>query len=108
MGPICHSALNLARLDDDLFPSRYPDFVSSGITDAATIRAAILAGKDPADLTDPTAAGETGEAEDVGNSFVVLERTGRAVTPESGHETTGPTEAFGERIRRTAPDRHGW
>ncbi|MGB5340354.1 MAG: retention module-containing protein, partial [Gammaproteobacteria bacterium] len=94
---------SFARLDDDLFPSRYPDYISSGITDAATIRAAILAGQDPADVTRAPAAGATSESEDVGNSFVVLERTGRAVTPESGHETTGPTEAFGEITEELLP-----
>lgn len=85
-----------ARLDDELFPSQYPAFLSAGIEDAEFIRQAILAGKDPAEFGRAPAAGAETIAEDAGHSFVRLDPSGRAVTPESGYETTPLSYGFSE------------
>ncbi len=85
-----------AHLGDDLFPSQYSDFLSAGITDAETIHAAILEGKDPTELTEAPAAGVAGVMEDEGTTVVRLEATGRVVTPESGFVTTPVGYGFSE------------
>ena len=83
-----------ATLNDDLFSSRYADFLGAGVDDPAAIQAAILAGQDPSrDAPAPGAGQATGNE---GHTFIQIDASGRAVTPESGHETHGQTLPFNQ------------
>ncbi|WP_156473737.1 retention module-containing protein, partial [Neptuniibacter marinus] len=64
---------------------------SEAAADAESIQAAILAGADPTDVAEETAAGgEQGGAEgNEGSSTVNIQRTAEEVDPNAGYETTG-------------------
>ena len=86
IGPDFH-----ANLNDELFSPKYEAFLEQDLEDPSAIQAAILAGQDPStDLTTP-GAGESGNE---GGEAVYIEPSGRAVTPESGHDTHGQELPF--------------
>jgi VCBS repeat-containing protein len=67
--------------------------------DADAIQAAILAGADPTQITDATAAGAGTQADgNEGHAPVVIDYLAPQVTPESGFDTTGISVAFPEII----------
>ena len=63
------------------------EFLASGIDDPAEIQAAILAGRDPSQDAPAPGVGETESNE--GHTHIRILPSGRAVTPDSGHETHG-------------------
>ena len=65
--------------------------------DADAIQQAILAGVDPTELTEATAAGAgAGTGGNEGSEFVTVDYLAPEVTPESGFETTGISIEFDE------------
>jgi T1SS-143 domain-containing protein len=72
-----------------------PATLASARADAAGIVQSILEGEDPTETAEAPAAGEAVQ-EDSGTSVVRLEESGRRVTPESGHETTGIGYGFAD------------
>ncbi len=82
-----------ARLDDALLPP--PDSLpeSPGIETPGDLEETIRAGGDPTEVTEPPAAGEAVQA-DSGISFVRLDPSNLAVTPDSGFETTAVGYGF--------------
>ncbi|MDP1166090.1 retention module-containing protein, partial [Klebsiella pneumoniae] len=68
----------------------YP--VDESIASVDAIQAAILAGQDPTEVLEPTAAGAPAAGGTDGNEgadFVQLSRTAGETTPEAGYETIG-------------------
>ena len=64
------------------------------LDDVDAIQAAILAGQDPTEVGEATAAGAPGAGADGGNEgadFVTLERTAEEVDPTAGYDTIGLT-----------------
>jgi hypothetical protein len=84
-----------ATLNDDLFASTYADFLETGLVDPAAIQAAILAGRDPGRDAPAPAAGEQ-RADNEGHTHIQIAPSGRAVTPESGHDTHGQALPFNQ------------
>jgi VCBS repeat-containing protein len=90
-----------ALLDNAIFN---PEAVAAEPTatadsDADAIQAAILAGADPTQITDATAAGAGTQADgNEGHAPVVIDYLAPQVTPESGFDTTGISVAFPEII----------
>ncbi len=66
---------------------------SEATADVAALQQAILAGQDPTEILEPTAAGETAagtpDAGNEGADFIQLERTAGETTPEAGYDTIG-------------------
>ncbi|MEN8108534.1 MAG: retention module-containing protein, partial [Pseudomonadota bacterium] len=81
---------DMAQLNDSaLLPGiEQPTVLSSAITDTDEILQDILEGEDPTETAEAPAAGEEVQ-EDSGNTFIRIAESGRAVTPDSGYETTG-------------------
>lgn len=107
------STLNLgpdfsAYLDDSLLPPEESLQKSPGIEAPEVLEETILAGEDPAEVTEPPAAGDQAGQEDSGISFVRLDPSNLAVTPESGFETTpvgyGFTDPREELLQTPQPD----
>src|SRR5690554_2311663 len=67
--------------------------VDSATADITALQQAILAGQDPTEILDPTAAGAPAAgapaAGNEGADFVQLQRTGAETTPEAGYDTIG-------------------
>ncbi|WP_428623350.1 retention module-containing protein [Sedimenticola sp.] len=76
-------------LNDEVYDPAVAQEISDRATTIDAIQQAILAGADPTQVLDATAAG-AGEATGDGNQGQVsVERTGAETTPESGFETSG-------------------
>jgi len=75
-----------ARMDDSV-PTLPGHTEAPALSDPAEIQAAILAGRDPSQEATAPGAGEPGSSE--GGVPVILSPSGRAVTPDSGHDTHG-------------------
>ncbi len=82
----------VADLNDVFFPGTYAKYLESGLDEAASIQAAIRAGRDPSEDAPAPGAGELRSSE--GGEAVILQASTRAVTPESGHETHGQELPF--------------
>ncbi|HSG11004.1 MAG TPA: retention module-containing protein, partial [Gammaproteobacteria bacterium] len=76
-----------SRLGGSNIAQQEGEFLTSGIDDPAEIQAAILAGRDPSQDAPAPGVGETESNE--GHTHVRILPSGRAVTPDSGHETHG-------------------
>ncbi|MET4000679.1 retention module-containing protein, partial [Marinobacterium sp. MBR-109] len=67
--------------------------VDSATADVTALQQAILAGQDPTEILEPTAAGAPAAgapgAGNEGADFVTLQRTGAETTPEAGYDTIG-------------------
>jgi Ca2+-binding RTX toxin-like protein len=65
------------------------------VDDIDAIQQALLAGEDPTEVADPTAAGPGAQPTSEGGSeAVVVDYLAPRITPDSGFETTGPGIAF--------------
>ncbi|HCC81441.1 MAG TPA: hypothetical protein DEQ25_09170, partial [Methylophaga sp.] len=65
------------------------------VDDIDAIQQALLAGEDPTQVADPTAAGPGAQPTSEGGSeAVVVDYLAPRITPDSGFETTGPGIAF--------------
>jgi hypothetical protein len=88
--------------------TEYP--VDQAVTNAAdadveAIQQAILAGEDPTQVADATAAGvQAGEDGEDGVRFEILTRTALEENPEAGYETIGVSRSFDEELRDSYPD----
>ncbi|MGH1432332.1 MAG: retention module-containing protein [Neptuniibacter sp.] len=70
---------------------------TEAIADVQSIQEAILAGADPTEVAEETAAGGEGEADgNEGSSFVQVEATREEVDPTAGYETVGIFDAPSE------------
>ncbi|MGI1670455.1 MAG: retention module-containing protein [Neptuniibacter sp.] len=70
---------------------------TEAIADVQSIQEAILAGADPTEVAEETAAGGEGETEgNEGSSFVQVEATREEVDPTAGFETTGISDVPSE------------
>ena len=81
-----------ALLDDNVFNPNLDVNSDPSETSASidAIQQAILAGEDPTEVAEATAAGEGGEeTSEAGSVAPVIELSGMQSTPESGFETTG-------------------
>ncbi|MDH5514339.1 MAG: retention module-containing protein, partial [Gammaproteobacteria bacterium] len=76
-----------SRLGGSNIAQQEGEFLTSGIDDPAEIQAAILAGRDPSQDAPAPGVGETESNE--GHTHIRILPSGRAVTPDSGHETHG-------------------
>ncbi|MBT8121399.1 MAG: retention module-containing protein, partial [Gammaproteobacteria bacterium] len=76
-----------SRLGGSTAAQQEGEFLTSGIDDPAEIQAAILAGRDPSQDAPAPGVGETESNE--GHTHIRILPSGRAVTPDSGHETHG-------------------
>ncbi|QJD70572.1 retention module-containing protein [Marinobacterium sp. LSUCC0821] len=74
---------------DTYTPTQDFDPTAAASSDIDAIQAAILAGVDPTQNAEATAAGGETPTEDGGSSFVTLERTAAEVNPEAGFDTVG-------------------
>ncbi len=74
---------------DTYTPTQDFDPTAAASSDIDAIQAAILAGVDPTQNAEATAAGGETPTEDGGSSFVTLERTAGEVNPEAGFDTVG-------------------
>ena len=74
---------------DTYTPTQDFDPTAAASSDIDAIQAAILAGVDPTQNAEATAAGGETPTEDGGSSFVTLERTAGEVNPEAGFDTIG-------------------
>ena len=84
-----------AHLNDALLPPPESLPKSPGIEIPGELEQTIRAGGDPAEVTEPPAAGEAAQG-DSGLSFVRLDPSNLAVTPGSGFETTAVGYGFTE------------
>mgnify|MGYP003385673035 CR=1 FL=1 len=89
-----------ALLDNAVFNSEaVAETAASTDSDADAIQAAILAGADPTQVTEATAAGAGTQADgNEGHQPVVIDYLAPEVTPTSGFDTTGISVAFPEII----------
>ncbi len=89
-----------ALLDNAVFnPDAIAETASTAESDVDAIQAAILAGVDPTQVTDATAAGAGTQADgNEGHQPVVIDYLAPQVTPTSGFDTTGISVAFPEII----------
>ncbi|TVO68604.1 retention module-containing protein, partial [Sedimenticola selenatireducens] len=79
-----------ALLDDEVYDPSVAENVEDNASTIDAIQQAILAGADPTNILDATAAGAGDSGAGDGNQGqVAVERTGAETTPESGFETTG-------------------
>jgi len=85
-----------ALLDNAVFnPDGVAEAAVTTDSDADAIQAAILAGADPTQVTEATAAGAGTQADgNEGHAPVVIDYLAPQVTPESGFDTTGISVAF--------------
>lgn len=89
-----------ALLDNAVFnPEALAETAAVAESDADAIQAAILAGADPTQVTEATAAGAGTQSEgNEGHQPVVIDYLAPRVTPDSGFDTTGISVAFPEII----------
>jgi hypothetical protein len=89
-----------ALLDNSVFnPEALAETAATAVSDADAIQAAILAGADPTQVTEATAAGAGTQADgNEGHQPVVIDYLAPQVTPTSGFDTTGISVAFPEII----------
>jgi hypothetical protein len=85
-----------ALLDNAVFnPEALAESAATAESDADAIQAAILAGADPTQVTEATAAGAGTQADsNEGHQPVVIDYLAPQVTPESGFDTTGISVEF--------------
>ncbi|MCW8943122.1 MAG: retention module-containing protein, partial [Sedimenticola sp.] len=92
-----------ALLNDEVYDPSVAEDVADRASTIDAVQQAILAGADPTDLLEATAAGAGDATVGDGNQGqVAVERTGDERTPESGFETTGLNRSFEE-----IPDEEG-
>jgi hypothetical protein len=95
------STIDLGRnsqivLDSDVYDPTAPDSVGVAEAEAASIQAEVLAGVDPTDIAEATAAGAGTAEGNEGADFVQVDYLAPEVTPTSGFDTTGISVAFPE------------
>ena len=84
-----------ALLDEAVYSDDVAAIQAAALADAAEIQKAIAEGADPAEVADPTAAGDSeGSAGESLQEAGGLERTGRIGLVEAGYETRGVASEF--------------
>ncbi|MCW8891503.1 MAG: retention module-containing protein, partial [Sedimenticola sp.] len=91
-----------ALLNDEVYDPSVAENAADRASTIDAVQQAILAGADPTDLLEATAAGAGDATTGDGNQGqVAVERTGDETTPESGFETTGLNFQFEETVEET-------
>ena len=95
LGRNSQAVLDTETFELDIAESESPAPLADDLDDIEAIQQALLAGEDPTQIADPTAAGPGAQpASEGGSDAVQVDYLAPRVTPQAGFETIGPSIIF--------------